>query len=376
MKKTILVVDDVKLNLVAARDVLQDTYELYEAISAEEGFKILDEHIPDLILLDIYMPEMDGYEMLEKLKACNRLKKIPVIILTADTQSASEIKGFQLGAVDFITKPFIAPVMKQRIRTQLELASYQHSLEAEVEKKVIENEKLQDMLSRGFAELVESRDGITGGHVKNTFVYYKAFVETLKDLPKYRDEITDDFIRCTERSAPLHDIGKIGIDDVVLRKKSSLEHAEVDYMKRHAELGGLTFHKIRKIFPENEFLKVAEEMALFHHERWDGKGYPCGLKGEEIPLCARIMSLVDVYDALTSKRPYKDPYSHEKAMGIIVEGRGTQFDPDLVDEFVKQSELIKECLNAKYELTKFMHEGTEEFYEMYNLPNTPIEQGE
>lgn len=376
MKKTILVVDDVKLNLVAARDVLQDTYELYEAISAEEGFKILDEHIPDLILLDIYMPEMDGYEMLEKLKASNRLKKIPVIILTADTQSASEIKGFQLGAVDFITKPFIAPVMKQRIRTQLELASYQHSLEAEVEQKVMENEKLQDMLSRGFAELVESRDGITGGHVKNTFVYYKAFVETLKDLPKYRDEVTDDFIKCTERSAPLHDIGKIGIDDVVLRKNGSLEHVEMDYMKRHAELGGLTFHKIRKIFPENEFLKVAEEMALFHHERWDGKGYPCGLKGEEIPLCARIMSLVDVYDALTSRRPYKEPYSHEKAMGIIVEGRGTQFDPDLVDEFVKQSELIKECLNAKYELTKFMHEGTEEFYEMYNLPNTPIEQGE
>jgi putative two-component system response regulator len=150
----------------------------------------------------------------------------------------------------------------------------------------------------------------------------------------------------------LHDIGKIGIDDCVLRKKGALDGGEREYMEKHSILGGQTFHKIRRKFPENEFLKIAEEMALYHHERWDGKGYPTGLKGEEIPFCARVMSIVDTYDALTSERPYKPPFSHEKSMAIIVEGRGVQFDPMLVDKFVKYSDLMRECLKKKVELRK------------------------
>lgn len=353
-KKTILMIDDVKFNLATARDVLQDEYILYEAMSAKEGFQILEDTIPDLILLDIVMPEMDGYEMISQLKATRRLRGIPVIFLTAETDPKSEVKGFDLGAVDFIVKPFIAPVMKRRIETQLELSAYQHSLEKMVEEKVEENERLQDMLSAGFAELVESRDGVTGGHVKNTSIYFEAFVNALKEVPKYRDDITDEFIKLSIRSAPLHDIGKIGIDDNVLRKQTSLERGEMEYMKSHSELGGATFHKIRKSFQENEFLKIAEHMALYHHERWDGNGYPMGLKGEEIPLEARIMSIVDVYDALTSKRPYKEPFSHEKAYAIIVEGRGTQFDPELVDEFVNISDIIRDRLKHKEELRKMM----------------------
>lgn len=353
-KKSILMIDDVKFNIITARDVLKDTYELYEASSAKEGFEILDKIIPDLILLDIVMPEMDGYEMIVKLKESRRLRKIPVIFLTAETKPESEVKGFDLGAVDFIVKPFVDTVMKRRIETHLELAAYQHALEKEVEKKVEENEKLQNMLSSGFAELVESRDGVTGGHIKNTLIYFEAFINELKKIPAYRDEITDEFIKFTIRSAPLHDIGKIGIDDKVLRKQSSLEKTEMNYMKTHAELGGAVFHKIRRIFKENEFLEIAEHMALYHHERWDGTGYPYGLSGLEIPIEARIMSIVDVYDALTSERPYKKPFSHEKSMEIIQEGRGTQFDPDLVDEFMKCEKIIKNCLAHKEELRKKM----------------------
>lgn len=354
MKKTILMIDDVKLNLATARAVLQDEYILFEALSAEEGFEILEDTIPDLILLDIVMPEMDGYEMIQKLKASRRLRKIPVIFLTAETDPKSEVKGFDLGAVDFIVKPFVDVVMKRRIATQLELSAYQQSLEKLVEQKVEENEKLQHMLSAGFAELVESRDGVTGGHVKNTSIYFEAFVRYLKNVPKYKEEVTDEFIKLSIRSAPLHDIGKIGIDDIVLRKETSLEKGEMDYMKTHSELGGATFHKIRKIFIENEFLKIAEHMALYHHERWDGNGYPMGLQGEDIPLEARIMSIVDVYDALTSKRPYKEPFSHEKACAIIVSGKGTQFDPDLVDEFIKAEDIMRDRLAHKDELRKLL----------------------
>ncbi len=347
-KKSILIIDDVKLNLASAADVLKDEYILYEAMSAAEGFEILEEVIPDLILLDINMPLMNGYEMLEKIKLSRRLKGIPVIFLTGDTKSSSEVLGFDLGAVDFITKPFVASVMKRRIKTQLELSEYKKSLEKLVEEKVAENEKLQDMLSVGFAELVESRDGVTGGHIKNTSIYFDAFIKHLRDVPKYKEEITDQYVKYAIRSAPLHDIGKIGIDDHVLRKQSSLEKGEMRYMKTHSDLGAMTFRKIREeMFPDNEFLIIAEEIALYHHERWDGAGYPTGKSGTDIPLCARIMSVVDVYDALTSKRPYKEPFPHEKAMAIIAEGRGTQFDPDLVDEFVSIGETIRNCLHHK-----------------------------
>ena len=277
---------------------------------------------------------------------------IPVIILTAHTDSENEVKALELGAADFITKPFVPAVMKRRIETQIELSSYQHSLEKLVQEKVEEVEKLQDALSVGFAELVESRDGITGGHVKNTGLYFDVFIKALKGEAKYRDEITDEYIRNAVRSAPLHDIGKVGIDDVTLSQLGRLGDARDQYIEKHCTLGGQTFHRLRKMFPESEFLKIAENMTLYHHERWDGTGGPFGLKGEEIPLCARVMTIVDTYDVLTSERPYKPPYSHEKSVAIIVEGKGTMYDPDLVDEFVKHSELIRECFKKKEELLK------------------------
>lgn len=350
VKKKILMVDDVALNHATARDVLENTYELYEALSANEGFKILETVIPDLILLDIVMPDMNGMEMLKKLKETPAYKSIPVIFLTADTSAEAEVEGFNLGIVDYITKPFVPTVMKKRIETQIELAEYERDLERKVDQKVEEMEKMYDIITTSFAGLVESRDGVTGGHLKNTSIYFTAFIEHLKSLPQYRTMLPNNIVKKACRCAPLHDIGKIAIKDAVLQKPASLSAGEFDEMKLHALIGGEIFDYIKERIPDKDFADIAGKIALSHHERWDGTGYPEGLAGESIPLVARIMSIVDVYDALTSERPYKEPFSHEKAMGLIAEGSGTQFDPNLVEEFLSISRVIKECLLAKEQM--------------------------
>lgn len=349
-KKTILMVDDVKLNHEAARAVLQDTYDLYEAISAQEAFDILGTTIPDLILLDIIMPVMDGYEMLKILKRHPKLKHIPVIFLTADASPEAEVQGFNGGIVDYITKPFVPIVMKKRIETQIALSEYERSLEAKVAEKVEEIEHMYDLITVSFAGLVESRDGITGGHLKNTSIYFKAFVDHLLTKSKYRTQLTPDMVKKACRSAPLHDVGKIAIKDEVLQKPKSLSKEEFEEMKMHSVIGGQLFAFIKDKIPDREFGEIAEQIARHHHEKWNGQGYPDGLKGPEIPLPARIMSIVDVYDALTSERPYKRPFSHEMAMEIIMEKRGTDFDPDLVNEFISIESKIKECLRTKEEM--------------------------
>ena len=351
-KKIILMVDDVALNHATARDVLQGTYEVYEALSAAEGFEILQKVIPDLILLDIVMPEMNGMDMLRELKKTPAYKSIPVIFLTADTSPEAEVEGFDLGIVDYITKPFVPTVMKKRIETQIALAEYERDLEAKVDQKVEEMEKMYDIITVSFAGLVESRDGVTGGHLKNTSIYFSAFMEHLKMLPKYRNYLPAVIARKACRCAPLHDIGKIAIKDAVLQKPASLSDSEFDKMKLHAIIGGDIFDFIKERIPDKDFADIAGKIARYHHERWDGNGYPDGLKGEEIPLVARIMSIVDVYDALTSERPYKRPFSHEKAMGLIAEGSGTQFDPGLVEEFLSVSDVIRECLLTKEEMIR------------------------
>lgn len=345
-KRIILMVDDSVLNHKIAREVLEGTYQLYEAHSAEEGFEILEAIVPDLILLDIVMPEMDGFEMLRKLKMNKRLRNIPVIFLTADVTPEAEVEGFNCGIVDYITKPFVPTVMLKRIETQIALAEYEHNLEEIVAEKVVEMEKMYDLISVSFAGLVESRDGVTGGHLKNTALYFKAFVEYLMKLPQYRDELTPSYVKKAVRAAPLHDVGKIAIEDAVLQKDSSLNTEEFDRMKKHAIIGGDIFAFIKSRIKDKEFGDVAEKIARYHHEKWDGTGYPEGLKGEEIPLIARIMSIVDVYDALTSKRPYKEPFTHEQAMELIVSNEGS-FDPHLIQAFITMSEDINDCLKGK-----------------------------
>lgn len=349
-KKIILMIDDVQLNHEAARAVLEDTYELYEALSAKAAFDILKKIMPDLILLDIVMPEIDGYEMLRLLKKSSKFKNIPVIFLTADTRPETEVEGFNGGIVDYITKPFVPIVMKKRIETQIALAEYERSLEEKVTEKVEEIESMYDLITTSFAGLVESRDGVTGGHLKNTAIYFSAFISHLQMLDKYKEQLTPQIVKKACRSAPLHDVGKIAIEDAVLRKAGSLSKEEFEKMKLHSVIGGEIFRFIKKRIPDKEFGEVAERIARYHHEKWNGKGYPEGLKGTDIPLVARIMSIVDVYDALTSERPYKKPFSHEKSMAIIVSKSGTDFDPELVTEFVNIGNKIKECLLNKEEV--------------------------
>ena len=349
-KKKILMIDDVPFNHATARSVLEDTYELYEAFSANEGFEVLKTVTPDLILLDIIMPEVTGMEMLKTLKEIPAYKQIPVIFLTADTSAEAEVEGFNLGIVDYITKPFIAPVMKKRIETQIELAEYKRELEAKVDKKVEELEEMYDLITVSFAGLVESRDGTTGGHLKNTSLYFNAFIGHLKTLPSYREELPPGIVKKACRSAPLHDVGKIAITDAVLQKPASLSPEEFSQIRMHSVIGGDLFEYLAERIPDREFALVARDITKFHHERFDGTGYPEGLKGQEIPLVARIMSIVDVYDALTSRRPYKEPFTHEKAMTMIAAGSGSQFDPELVDHFLSISNVIKECLETKVQM--------------------------
>ncbi len=371
VKKHILVVDDVPANLKYAEQLLGERYRLTLAVSGAQALKFLTKAEPDLILLDINMPEMDGCTVLTRLKENPATEKIPVIILTSDADSAMEIKCLALGAVDFIRKPFVTEIMLSRIETQIELNEYRHKLEYMVDEKPAVIERLQDVMSTCFAELVESRDGTTGGHIKNTTRYFSVFIEELAKYDRYKDILTPDYRRSLVRAAPLHDIGKIGINDSVLRKESTLDKEEFEHMKTHARIGGDTFQNIfssvegvhhslmgadalEKVCDtmvresaDTEFLHIARDMALYHHERWNGTGYPTGISGEDIPLCARILSIVDVYDALTSKRSYKDAFSHEKAMDIIIHDREIFFDPELTDIFISISDKIRECLMTK-----------------------------
>ncbi len=352
---SILMVDDIEFNHKLAHSVLDDLYDLYEAYSVAEALEVLDRISPSLILLDVVMPERDGFDFLDILKDNEEYRKIPVIFLTGDTSSEVEIQGFNKGIVDCITKPFVPEIMRRRIATHIALSEYEHNLEAIVAKKVEEIESMYDLIASSFAGLVESRDGITGGHLKNTALYFKAFIEYLMTRPKYADVLTPAVVKKAIRSAPLHDVGKIAIEDAVLRKDSSLNGTEFERMKQHAVIGGDLFLHITEGITDKEFGRVAEQVARYHHEKWDGTGYPEGLKGKQIPLVARIMSIVDVYDALTSERSYKKPYSHEKSMAIIASGRGTNFDPELVDEFIAYEKEIKKCLMSKAEFNRIKY---------------------
>ncbi len=360
-RKCILIVDDVIINLQYAQHVLRDSFDTILASSGAEALQILENTTPDLVLLDIKMPDMDGYETIQRIKDNPNTAKIPVIFLTAETKTESELKGFELGALDYIHKPFSIPVMLSRINTQLELCSYRNNLEELVAKKTSALEHFQDVMSTCIAELIESRDGTTGFHIRNTTKYFTIFVNELSTREKYKNQFTEKYKTDLFRGASLHDIGKVGINDRVLRKPGTLNHDEFEYMKSHAKIGGVAFNNMLSrikelsgddIIPSGQdarntelgFLYAAKDMALYHHEKWDGTGYPDGLKGEQIPLSARILAIADVYDALTAKRPYKETFSHEKSMEIIIDGRGTFFDPELTDIFVELSDQLKKCL--------------------------------
>lgn len=336
-------VDDNVTNLKIAEKTLKDLYKVTLLVSATQTFKFLEKIKPDLILLDINMPNIDGYETLKQIKKNKDLANIPVIFLTAQIDAESEVRGIELGAVDFIRKPFVPQSMLSRIKIHLEVKSYREELEEKVLEKTEIIERLQDVMILSLGELVECRDENTGGHVKRTAKYVEVLTNELMERGIF-DILTSEYARDLIRSAPLHDVGKIGINDATLLKASSLDEDEFEYMKEHTNLGANTLQKMIDGTNGESFLYVAKDIAQYHHEKWDGTGYPMGLVGEEIPLCARIMAICDVYDALTTKRPYKDPFTHEKAINIIVNGKGTSFDPKIVE--------ILENIDYKFELAK------------------------
>jgi putative two-component system response regulator len=344
----LILVDDNPSNLRTGKNVLSEKYEVYTAPSAAKLFEILEDLKPAMILLDIEMPEMNGYEAIKILKAREKTREIPVIFLTGKTDTENELEGLDLGAIDYITKPFVPPLLLKRIEAHLLVEAQKNALEAQrqelknfndnLQKMVDDKTKtvleLQDAILKTVADLVESRDDITGGHIERTRRGVALLVEALRDHPVYGKEVAGWDIKLLLQSSQLHDVGKIAISDCILQKPGRLTNKEFEEMKKHAVFGGQIIEKIEASTSASDFLKYAKIFARTHHEKWDGSGYPLGLKGEEIPVQGRIMALADVYDALVSERPYKKAFSHEKAVKIIQSARGTQFDPVLADIFI------------------------------------------
>lgn len=341
-KPTILVVDDTAENLSVMSFLLKD---LYKVKVANQGVKALriaaSDPQPDLILLDIMMPEMDGYEVCRQLQQDPQTRNIPIIFLTAKASVEDEEFGLELGAVDYITKPISPPVVLARVKTHLSLkasADFLRSksdyLEQEVNKRTREISAIQDVTILAMASLAETRDNETGNHIRRTQHYMKALAEALRLHPGFAARLDDHTIAMLFKSAPLHDIGKVGIPDRILLKPGRYEPEEFAVMKRHPTLGLQAIeHAEHSLGMSVDFLQMAKEIAYGHHEKWDGSGYPQGLMGEAIPLAARLMALADVYDALISRRVYKEGMPHAKAAEIIAQGRGSHFDPDVVDAF-------------------------------------------
>jgi putative two-component system response regulator len=364
IRSKIIIVDDNMANLTMGRNILKTFYEVYPAPSAAKLFELLENNVrPDLILLDVEMPETNGYEAIKKLKSDPELSDIPVIFLTAKNDETSELEGFDLGAVDYISKPFSGPRLLKRIASHLlivrqkkdllanqaELKNYADNLEVMVREKTREVFNLQNAVLSTVADLVEFRDKFTGGHVARTQLYLKALTDELIREEIYREEISEWDMTFFLPSSQLHDVGKIAITDLILNKPGKLTEEEFEIMKTHVPAGVNAIKKIMSNTEEHAFLRHTLSIAENHHEKWDGSGYPTGLKGLDIPLEGRLMAIADVYDALISERPYKKAFTHEEASKIIEAGSGTHFDPVLVDvfrnvksEFARVAQEVKE----------------------------------
>ena len=338
----ILLVDDNTTNLQLLHETLDGIgYRLLIAKNGKTALAIARKAKPALILLDIMMPEMDGYEVCRRLKADEKTDRIAVIFITALADEDDEAKGLALGAVDYLTKPFNPDLVRARVRIHLELKQHQDQLERLVRERTRRLELTQAVTIESLATLAEYRDPETGGHIKRTQNYVKVLAKQLKQHPRFRDDLNDDVIELLYMSAPLHDLGKIAVPDHILQKAGKLTDEEFAEMKKHTNYGHDALRITEQKLGEDSFLRYAREIAYTHQEKWDGSGYPTGLKGDEIPISGRLMALADVYDALISKRVYKPPFPHEKAVEIIIEGKGNHFDPDIVDAFIELEQTFR-----------------------------------
>lgn len=349
MKKTILVIDDSKFNLAMARDLLIDDYNVELIDTGRKALEYLEEHEPSLILLDIQMPEMSGYEVMEKLREHEKWSKIPVVFLTADRGEGTEAKCFDLGAADYIGKPFVPQVMKRRVTRIIELEEYRKSLELMVDKQLAQITQMQHEIIVTMANMIESRDGTTGEHVKRTSIYTWMLAKKLREKGIYKEQITPTFLENIRAAAPLHDIGKITIPDAVLIKQGKLTMEEYDLIKSHAKAGADMLRKNMSKIVSVEFLQDACDIAQYHHEKWNGKGYPEGLAGTDIPLSARLLAVADVFDALVSKRQYKEGMSMDEAFAIMEHERGRSFEPLILDTFFELRGDIEKIINGDHE---------------------------
>jgi putative two-component system response regulator len=345
----ILIVDDTPANL----DILSEMLRLrgYTIRPVTSGRQALDTAMispPDIILLDINMPKMNGYEVCELLKSNVKLNKIPVIFISALNETIDRVKAFSVGGVDYITKPFQYEEVLARVDAHLKISNLQcelekHNLNLEelVKEKIKELYESQMATILALSELAESRDDDTGKHLDRVQIYCKRLAMELSKNDNYRDIINKSYIDNIFFASPMHDIGKVAIPDSILLKPGKLTFDEFEIMKTHTTLGANTLENVRKKYPVNAFINMGIGIAHYHHERWDGSGYPEGLSGEEIPLSARIMSIADVYDALRSKRSYKEPFSHDDSCDIIMKGSGTQFDPVIIEAFKELQDAFK-----------------------------------
>lgn len=347
---TILVVDDTPENLSLLNALLRERYRVKIATSGERALSIARTAPPDLVLLDVMMPVVDGYETCRRMKEDPLLAEIPVIFLTAKSDVEDEKQGFSVGAVDYITKPLSPSILLSRVRTHVTLKLAQERLresndwlEHEVYERTRELEATQEASMLALATLAETRDNETGNHIRRTARYVRELAVKLREHPKFAAFLDNKTVATLVRSAPLHDIGKVGISDSILLKPGKLTPEEFEVMKTHAAIGRDALVKAEALLgAEISYLGIAKDIAGGHHEKWDGSGYPEGLSGDQIPIPARLMALADVYDALISKRVYKEPFPREKAEAIILEGRGKHFDPDVVDAFVALKDVFWE----------------------------------
>ena len=346
-KNKILIADDTVENLRLLVSIFKkNNYEILIAKNGQEALDVAMNGNPDLILLDVNMPLKNGFEVCEELQRTQSTKKIPIIFLTALSETEDEEKGLNLGAVDFIRKPFSPEIVQARVKNHLELKAHRDNLEELVKIKMKEKDEVQRMTIDALAILAEYRDNETGGHIQRTKKYVKALAEYLQNQDKFKSYLTDEIIEMLYNSAPLHDIGKVAIRDNVLLKPGKLTSDEMEEMKMHAYYGYKALEEAESHSSCESFLTIAKELAYSHHERYDGKGYPNGLVGEDIPLSGRLMAVADVYDALISKRVYKTPIAHSESVNIIISGKGTAFDPDVVDAFISLQEEFRQIALA------------------------------
>ncbi len=337
----VMVVDDNETNLGLLANALKDDFKLQMVSNGKTALKLIDEKHPDLILLDIMMPEMDGYEVCRILKSTPVARDIPIIFLTSLTGEDAESKGLELGAADYVIKPFFPELLKRRIKNQIEQKRHRDQLRKAVKERTREVRCIQDVTIETMGTLAEYRDPETGGHIKRTQNYVRLLAQILSQTPKYKNILDEEQIEKIYKSSPLHDIGKIGVRDSILLKPGKLTPEEFEEMKNHTVYGWNAIRENEKKLGKISFLQTAKEIAYTHHEKWDGSGYPQGLCNEQIPLSGRLMALADVYDALISKRVYKPSFSHRKASDIILEQRGKHFDPDIVDAFAANNDAFR-----------------------------------